>query len=233
MKPGDPNSIRDMFEIIAPSYDFFNDFFSFGLHRLWKRKLLKIADPSIGQKWLDLCCGTGDLTLLLAKFVKDKGEAIGIDSAIKPLKIAKNKASSANNLSVSFYQEDALCTSFPSCYFDGIIVSYGLRNLSDFTKALQEIKRLLKNEGKVVILDFNKTKSGSFSSIFQKLYLRFFVVPFASIIGFGKYYQYLEKSIEEYPTGVVQKQIAVGIGFSKVSYQSICFGQMGILLLKK
>ena len=61
MKPGNTKSIEEMFNVISPKYDFLNDIFSFGLHRFWKRRLLDILNPNFGEKWIDLCCGTGDM----------------------------------------------------------------------------------------------------------------------------------------------------------------------------
>tara|TARA_Y100001968_G_scaffold229193_1_gene211969 strand:+ start:1175 stop:1876 length:702 start_codon:yes stop_codon:yes gene_type:complete len=231
MRPGDPAAIKNMFDAIAPSYDFLNDFYSFGLHRFWKRRLLSAVSPKTGEKWIDLCCGTGDLTFLLAKAVQPGGQVIGIDSAENPLLIAKKKSSCEDFLSITWYQEDAIKTSLPSKHFDGLIMSYGLRNLCDVKLAFKEIRRVLKKGGKAGILDFNKPRKGSFAFLFQKLYLRLFVVPFSTFFGLGQHYRYLEKSIENFPSGNIQIRLAQDAGFSEANYQLLCGGQMGLLVL--
>ena len=65
MKPGNMKDVEEMFNLISPKYDFLNDIFSFGLHRIWKRKLLNILNPTFGEEWVDLCCGTGEMSILL------------------------------------------------------------------------------------------------------------------------------------------------------------------------
>ena len=92
MQPGDPASVRQLFEQIAPSYDRLNDTLSLGLHRLWKRQALAYLAPRPGQRLLDLCCGTGDLALLLAAKVRPGGEVLGLDAAAAPLELARQRA---------------------------------------------------------------------------------------------------------------------------------------------
>jgi demethylmenaquinone methyltransferase/2-methoxy-6-polyprenyl-1,4-benzoquinol methylase len=81
MQPGDPAAVRQLFEQIAPNYDRLNDTLSLGLHRLWKRQAIAYLAPRPGQRLLDLCCGTGDLALLLAEKVRPGGQVLGLDAA--------------------------------------------------------------------------------------------------------------------------------------------------------
>ena len=92
MKPGDEKAIEEMFNSISSKYDFLNDMFSFGLHRFWKRKLLDFLNPSFGEKWIDLCCGTGDMPILLARYMKSSENIIGLDSASQALLVAKERS---------------------------------------------------------------------------------------------------------------------------------------------
>ncbi|MGB7564827.1 MAG: class I SAM-dependent methyltransferase, partial [Prochlorococcaceae cyanobacterium] len=85
MKPGDPAAVRELFEALAPRYDRLNDLFSLGLHRLWKRQAIAWLRPRPGQRLIDLCCGTGDLALLLAARVRPAGRVLGLDAAAAPL----------------------------------------------------------------------------------------------------------------------------------------------------
>ncbi|MGB5133537.1 MAG: class I SAM-dependent methyltransferase, partial [Prochlorococcaceae cyanobacterium] len=87
-RPGDPSAVSDLFDQIAPRYDQLNDLLSFGLHRLWKRQAIAWIRPAPGQRLLDLCCGTGDLALLMAARVRPGGEVLGLDAAAGPLAIA-------------------------------------------------------------------------------------------------------------------------------------------------
>ena len=81
MKPGDPAAVEQLFDAVAPRYDRLNDVLSFGLHRQWKRQLVRALKPVAGEHWLDLCCGTGDLALELGRCVRPAGAVTGLDAA--------------------------------------------------------------------------------------------------------------------------------------------------------
>ncbi|MDP4707861.1 MAG: class I SAM-dependent methyltransferase, partial [Cyanobium sp. MAG_237] len=91
-RPGDPQAVQELFEQIAPRYDQLNDLLSFGLHRLWKRQAIAWLQPQPGQHLLDLCCGTGDLALVLASRLRPGGSVLGIDAAAAPLAGAARRA---------------------------------------------------------------------------------------------------------------------------------------------
>ena len=89
IQPGDPEQVRDLFDRIAPAYDSLNDLLSLGLHRIWKRQAVAWLEPQAGQCVLDLCCGTGDLALVVAEKVRPAGLVLGIDAAAAPLARAR------------------------------------------------------------------------------------------------------------------------------------------------
>ena len=91
MKPGDPAAVEQLFDAVAPRYDQLNDRLSLGLHRQWKRQLVRSLDPRPGEIWLDLCCGTGDLALELARCVRPAGRDLGQDAAAEPLELARQR----------------------------------------------------------------------------------------------------------------------------------------------
>ena len=153
MKPGNTKAVEEMFNSISSKYDFLNDIFSFGLHRFWKRRLLDLLNPTFGEKWIDLCCGTGDMSILLARYMKSSKNIIGIDSASQALLVARER-SKQNHPSIEWINGDALKTNLPSGQFDGLLMSYGLRNLSSSESGLREAFRILKPGGRAGILDF-------------------------------------------------------------------------------
>ena len=232
MSPLDPISVERMFNNISGRYDLLNDIFSFGLHRYWKRKLLALLNPREGEKWLDLCCGTGDLSLSLSRIITSSGELTGIDSASSVLEIAKRRSFRSADISIQWLQKDVLNTELRSNHFDGVVMSYGLRNLSNSRKGFEEIFRLLKSGGRAGLLDFNKFDESSIGASFQQLYLRNIVVPVSSLFGMKDNYSYLEKSLERFLTGSEQIKMAIDVGFSQATYNRIAFGQMGILILQ-
>ncbi len=231
MKPGESQLVEALFDSVAQRYDLLNDLLSLGLHRLWKKQLLTLLSPSPGQQWLDLCCGTGDLTFELARCVQPGGMVFGVDSAEQPLEVARKRAEKKSLLALHWLKRDVLDSGLTSHQFDGAVMGYGLRNLSDPLKGLKEMHRLLKPGSKAGVLDFNQMDEGSFGERFQKLYLRKLVVPIASIFGLGEHYAYLEKSIKCFPFGKEQEEIAFKAGFKEACHIPIAAKQMGVLLL--
>jgi len=224
--------ISNIFNKVSYKYDFFNNLFSLGLHFLWKRKLISLLRPKNGEEWADLCCGTGDMTFLLNELVTPSGKVFGIDISEKLLKIAKKKS---NNLGTMIYwkKKDIFDLDTKLRKFDGICMSYGLRNLKNVEDGIQKVFFLLKDHGRAGILDFNHSKENSLPSIFQKLYLRFIVVPISALFNLKEEYSYIEKSINDFPKGEKLIFLAKKIGFKKVKYITLFGNQMGILLLKK
>ena len=231
MRPGNARAIKEMFNSISSRYDLLNDIFSFGLHRLWKKQLLDILNPISGEKWIDICCGTGDMTILLAKYMKSSKNITGIDSASQALLVARERSKKKYS-SIEWINGDALKTNLTSNEFDGLLMAYGLRNLSSSYEGLREAFRILKPGGRAGILDFRSFKVDSIQGLFQKTYLTLYVVPLASIFGLGREYSYIKKSLVNFPSGPKQIHLAISAGFKKAEYQTIANGQMGILLLE-
>ena len=231
MRPGNTKAIEEMFNSISSKYDFLNDIFSFGLHRFWKTKLLDILNPTFGEKWIDLCCGTGDMSMLLARYIKSSKNITGIDSASQALLVARER-SKQNYSSIEWINGDALETNLTSHQFDGLLMAYGLRNLSSPYAGLEEAFRILKPGGRAGILDFRSFEGTSIQGLFQKIYLSFYVVPISSLFGLRKEYSYIKKSLVNFPSGEKQIHLARSAGFKKAKYQTLAMGQMGILLLE-
>jgi demethylmenaquinone methyltransferase/2-methoxy-6-polyprenyl-1,4-benzoquinol methylase len=231
MRPGNTKAIEEMFNSISSKYDFLNDIFSFGLHRFWKRKLLDILNPTFGEKWIDLCCGTGDMSILLARYMKSSKNITGIDTASKALLVARERSKKKYS-SIKWINANALQTNLKSNEYDGLLMAYGLRNLSSSYEGLREAFRVLKPGGRAGILDFRSFEGYPMQGLFQKIYLSLYVVPIASLFGLGKEYLYIKKSLVNFPSGPKQIQLALSAGFKKAEYQTLAIGQMGILLLE-
>ena len=233
MSAADPAAVRDLFERIAPRYDALNDLLSAGLHRHWKRTLLAVLRPQPGERFVDLCCGTGDLALLLAERVRPGGDVLGLDAAAAPLKRARERAARQPWLAVRWLQGDALATGLPAGWADGATMAYGLRNLSDPAAGLRELHRLLRPGGRAAVLDFNRPDpadpQAARISGFQQGYLRRVVVPVAAAAGLEEQYAYLEASLRRFPTGPEQERLAREAGFASARHWPVAFGLMGRL----
>ena len=227
------NEVKSIFNNISCSYDFLNSLLSLGLHKYWKKTLVDLLKPIDGENWADLCCGTGDLSFLIFKKVRPNGSVTGIDSAKEILNIAMEKSKLIENKFISWEMQDILEIDENLKNYDGICMSYGLRNLVNVEEGLKKVFNLLSDTGRAGFLDFNHSKFNSIADLFQKIYLRFVVVPISKIFRLSKEYSYIEKSIKNFPKGNELMLIAKGVGFKKVEYRTIFFNQMGILILEK
>ena len=226
-------NVKNIFNNVSYKYDFLNDLLSFGFHNLWKRELVNLANPRAGENWGDLCCGTGDISFILNKKVLPHGRVIGIDNAESILDIAKKKSKSLNNHSILWHKKDILNIKKEEYKFDGICMSYGLRNLDDIYKGLSKVYEILREDGKAAFLDFNHSREKSLADEFQKFYLRHIVVPIASIFKLKQEYSYIEKSIKDFPHSDELIKISYKVGFKKVQFKNLFFGQMFILIIQK
>ena len=185
--------VRDLFDTIAPHYDFINDLQSLCLHRHWKNRLVALANPRPGQRALDLCCGTGDIAFALAGCGAD---VVALDFS-KPMldqAIGRNR-----DLTVTFRESDALNTGLPDDHFDCVTIAFGLRNLASFENGLREMYRLTKSGGKMLVLDFGKPGFAPWRWIYFR-YLKWVVPWFGRLVcRDAPAYAYIHESLENYP----------------------------------
>ena len=185
--------VQKLFDTIAPRYDLINDLQSLWLHRHWKKRLVKLADPSESQRALDLCCGTGDIAFALAQRGAD---VIGIDFSQPMLDHAAVRNSESK---VTFLHGDALDTKQPDNHFDLVTIAYGLRNLTNFKGGLREMHRVAKPGGKLLVLDFGKPSFAPWRWYFFS-YLKWTVPWFGRIFcRDAPAYAYIHESLENYP----------------------------------
>lgn len=225
--------IQSRFNRIAPIYDELNQRLSWGWHRVWKLMAVKWAQPQPGDRALDLCCGSGDLALLLAPRVGLQGCVIGADFSAGQLAIARQRAAaSAPHLPIHWQQADALDLPFPDAHFHCATLGYGLRNLTDIPQALRELQRVLVPGGRVAILDFHRPES-LLARRFQDWYLAQVVVPAAAQLDCEADYAYIATSLARFPTGRRQVALAREAGFAMAVHYAIAGGLMGVLVATK
>ncbi|MGB5969489.1 MAG: bifunctional demethylmenaquinone methyltransferase/2-methoxy-6-polyprenyl-1,4-benzoquinol methylase UbiE [Spirulinaceae cyanobacterium] len=223
------SEIQTIFNRIAPVYDQMNDWLSLGQHRIWKLMTVKWVEPQPGDRGLDICCGSGDLTRLLAKKIGSPGETIGLDFSADLLAVAKENSP---NLPITWIEGDALNLPFEDNYFNCATIGYGLRNVTNIPLCLKELFRILKPSSKAAILDFHQP-SQPFMQLFQSWYLENIVVPTAQHFGVTEEYAYIAPSVERFPKGEKQVSLALEAGFVKAIHFPLAGGTMGILVLEK
>jgi len=222
MKPTDNKRdfVHKTFNAIAKDYDFMNQVISFGRNRIIKKRVVKSVILAPESNILDVCCGTGDLSIFLAGL--DKTFSItGLDFSENMLGIAQRKAQKLDN--IKFIQGDALRLPFEDESFDACFVGYGLRNLEDLRKGMLEMKRVTKKGGYVVSLDMGKPK-GILNPLFR-LYFDNFVPLFGKVFhGSSVPYKYLPDSTKTFPPQEELVMIFKELGFTEVKNYNHAFG---------
>jgi ubiquinone/menaquinone biosynthesis methyltransferase len=227
------NEIRDIFDRIAPVYDQLNDWLSLGQHRIWKEMAIKWSAAKSGDTCIDLCCGSGDLALRLARRVGAKGKVYGVDFSPNLLETAKQRCqTSYPQPNISWIEADVLNLPFDDNQFDAATMGYGLRNLTDIPRSLQQLHRVLKPGAKAAILDFHRPNNQQFRT-FQQWYLDTIVVPLADRLGVKEEYAYISPSLDRFPVGKEQVEIAHQVGFISATHYPIANGMMGVLIVSK
>ncbi len=225
------NEVRTIFNRIAPVYDQLNDQLSLGLHRIWKEMTVKWSGAKPGDTGLDLCCGSGDLTFRLARHVGMTGQVYGVDFSANLLNTAQQRSQNYYpQPPISWLEADVLNLPFDNNYFDAATMGYGLRNVKDILRSLQEIHRVLKPGAKAAILDFHRPSNEQLRSM-QQWYLDNCVVPMATNLGLKEEYAYISPSLDRFPIGQEQINLALEVGFIHATHYPIANGMMGVLVV--
>lgn len=218
--------VADVFDSVASRYDLMNDLMSGGLHRLWKKFAIEKGNVSVGHKVLDVAGGTGDLSKAFAKKVGSNGEVWLTDINYQMLQRGRNNLLDCGNI-VPAVQCDAEKLPFSDNYFDCVIVSFGLRNMTHKDVALQEMTRVLKPGGRLLVLEFSK--------IWQPLAPLYDFYSFQIIPKIGKFitndedsYRYLSESIRMHPDQETLKKMMENVGLERVEYFNMTFGVVAL-----
>jgi demethylmenaquinone methyltransferase/2-methoxy-6-polyprenyl-1,4-benzoquinol methylase len=211
-----PDEVAGMFDTVANNYDITNAVLSAGNSTLWRFATVKAIDPQPGERILDIACGTGTSSVALSR---TGATVVGVDFSPGMLGEARRKHSS-----VEFVEGDAMKLPFVSDEFDAVTISFGLRNITDPKAALDEMYRVLKPGGRLVITEFSRPpvalmRAGYFS------YLKYVMPTVASVTGSNAAaYKYLEETIREWPDQGTLSQWIRGAGFTRVAYRNLTAG---------
>jgi len=222
--------VKKKFGNIAEKYDFFNDVVTQGMHRYWKKFLVKKTGLRQGDCALDICCGTGDISRLLCKKTGESGRVYGLDFSARMLSIARFR----NQLSCSsFIQADAAILPFKSNSMDAITVGFGLRNLVHIPACLQEVKRVLKPGGRFLSLDMGKVRVPIINRLFAFYFFK--IVPrIGKLIYPGEdLFDYFPASSVYFPSQEKLAEMLSGEGFTEVQFYNFYFGSVAILFAVK
>ncbi|QDK39181.1 bifunctional demethylmenaquinone methyltransferase/2-methoxy-6-polyprenyl-1,4-benzoquinol methylase UbiE [Bdellovibrio sp. NC01] len=219
-----PEIIRNMFSKVAANYDKGNNVLSMGVHHLWRKKLVKYAGTKPGQKVLDCATGTGDLAIEFKKTVGADGAVIGTDFCAEMLIPAPGKAKE-RGLEIQFEQADVTQLQYADKNFDITSISFGIRNVGNPVKALQEMGRVTKSGGHVMVLEFGQVNIPVFGPLYN-FYSQNILPKIGGLVtGQKDAYEYLQKSSAAFPCreGFIDLMKESG-QFSKMEYISLTGG---------
>jgi demethylmenaquinone methyltransferase / 2-methoxy-6-polyprenyl-1,4-benzoquinol methylase len=217
--------VRRHFNSIAGKYDFMNTLLSFGLHYLWKREAVKRMQLKPGDRVLDVCGGTADLSILAGRAVGAGGQVFLYDINRAMMEAGKPKVLKSGLADrVRFIQGDAERISFPAGTFDAACVGFGIRNLTRMENGLAEMYRVLKPGGAMVCLEFSIPPSTPFKALYD-LYSFLFMPMIGQILtGSRQAYTYLPESIRLFPLPGKFAGLLAQIGFTDVCYHRLTQG---------
>ena len=205
--------VRAMFDRIAPVYDLMNRVMTAGLDRRWRRETAaSVVRP--GEGVLDACCGTGDLALACARA---GGRVTGLDFSERMLERARRKAPE-----LEWVRGDLLALPFPDASFDAATVGFGVRNVEDVERALRELRRVLRADGRLAVLEITRPRG-----LLRHFYGLWFdrVVPLLGrVLPGGAAYTYLPASVRRFPAPEDLARLLAEAGFARVRFKLFAGG---------
>lgn len=219
---GKKREVEEMFDNIAPKYDLLNHVLSMKIDVLWRNNVVNWLlkdDPKIV---LDVATGTGDLAIAVQK--KTKGEVVGLDLSQQMLNVGIEKIKKINLAeSISMQKGDAENLPFEDNKFDAVTVAFGVRNFENLEKGLSELRRVVKENKSVYILEFSKVEG--FLGPFYQFYFKNILPQIGKLVSKdNRAYTYLPDSVNAFPFGEKMKNILVETGFKTVEYRKQSFG---------
>ncbi len=217
--------VENVFNKVFDKYDLMNDLMSLGIHRIWKKELIYMMNPSIGQKLIDVACGTGDVAKLYSEATKNKSTIVCVDSNNKMLSEGKKKLKTLKN--IKFKKGNAEKLFLPNNTFDFYTIVFGLRNTKNISKSISEAYRVLKKGGRFLCLEFSKVENSNLN-FFYKNYSKLIPIFGQMIVGDKKPYEYLVNSIDEFINQEQLIEMMKKNNFTNCSYKNLNGGVVAI-----
>jgi len=221
------DQVRTMFDRIAGVYDLMNTAMTAGMHHRWRERAVELSALRPGGTALDVCCGTGDLTLELARRAGPEGSVVGCDFSERMLELARRKASERGLGTARFEWADALELPYEDASFDAVTVGFGVRNLAHLDRGLHEMARVLRPGGRLVVLEITQPRRPPLSVFFSVWFDR--IVPLlGAVAGDRDAYTYLPESVKRFPTPEALAERMARAGLGRIRYLLLAGGIIAI-----
>lgn len=216
-------AVQGIFNDIAPSYDRLNHFLSMNIDKKWRRKAIRCLQGNDKEKLLDVACGTGDFSIAASQ--AGVSQIIGIDISEKMLEIGRKKVKAAGLAAkIDLRYGDSERMEFADETFDAVTVAFGVRNFEHLEIGLKEMYRVLKQEGKVVILEFSMPRHFPMRQLYRFYFRHILPMVGGWISGNKGAYVYLPESVSRFPQGDEFLQILSACGFKRTFQRRLTFG---------
>jgi len=217
--------VENVFNKVFDKYDFMNDVMSLGIHRIWKKELLQMMNPSENQSLIDVACGTGDIAKLYSNATNRNSKILCADSNSKMIKEGKKKLKEFNNIKWKVCSAEKILA--PNNYFDFYTISFGLRNTKSIEKSISEAHRVLKKGGRFLCLEFSKVQNENLDTLYN-IYSKLIPTIGKIVVGDEKPYNYLIKSINNFVNQENLIKIMEENKFLNCSYKNLSGGIVAI-----
>ena len=217
--------VKNVFNKVFKKYDVMNDIISLGIHRIWKKNLIQMMNPSDKKKLIDVACGTGDISKLYIEATNNDASITCVDSNINMINECKKNLKQYKNINWKVCNAEKLNIKDNS--FDFYTISFGLRNTKDINKTLEEAYRVLKKGGRFLCLEFSKIENSNLE-FFYKNYSKLIPKIGEIVVGEKKPYEYLLRSIENF---ISQEQLIEKMNinnFKNCKYRNLSGGIVAI-----
>jgi demethylmenaquinone methyltransferase/2-methoxy-6-polyprenyl-1,4-benzoquinol methylase len=221
--------VREVFDSVATRYDLMNDLMSFGIHRLWKRFAVELAGIRRGQHVLDLASGTGDLAARFAGLVGPDGLVVMTDINAAMLEQGRSQMVDRGIVgNVKYSQVNAEAIPFPDNSFDCVTIGFGLRNVTDKQRAINEMFRVLKPGGRALVLEFSHPRGEPLKHAYDIYSFRVLPLLGKLVANDEDSYRYLAESIRMHPDQESLKQMMEQAGFERCDYHNLTGGIVAV-----
>jgi len=226
------DQVAEMFNNIAPKYDFLNQLLSLGIHKGWRKKAIMLLKPENPRSILDIATGTGDFAIEAMKLNPDK--VVGVDISIGMLKLGIEKVAKLGlSKKIELKPGDSEKLPFSDKAFDAVTVGFGVRNFENLEKGIADIYRVLKTNGTLVILEFSKPKGFPIKQLY-KFYSKFITPTIGKLFSKdSSAYSYLPESVNAFPDGEDFLNVLKKAGFVSTKAIQVTFGIATIYFAKK
>jgi demethylmenaquinone methyltransferase / 2-methoxy-6-polyprenyl-1,4-benzoquinol methylase len=217
--------VNSVFSKVYKKYDLMNDIMSFGVHRIWKKKFIDWMNPQPKSKLIDVASGTGDIAKLFSKKNNNSSEIICIEPNNEMLR--EGKLNLRNYKNIKWVKAQAEKLPLKDNLYDFYTISYGIRNVTDINKSLQEAYRVLKPGGRFMCLEFSKIDN-EILGFFYKQYSKTLPIIGKYVVGTAQPYEYLVKSIDKFYSQKKLSELMIDNNFSNVEYRNLSNGVSAI-----